>query len=72
MEELKRFLEENAGNLVVINMFDREDKSVNVDYVLANMDKVWCEKNNVGKDSAIFVLSGEYEGIYCVEKGARF
>lgn len=68
MEELKRFLEENAGNLVVINMFDREDKSVNVDYVLANMDKVWCEKNNVGKDSVIFVLSGEYDGIYCVEK----
>ena len=71
MEELKRFLEENAGNLVVINMFDREDKSVNAEYVLANMDKVWCEKNNVGEYSAIFVLSGEYEGIYCVEKSEK-
>lgn len=68
MEELKRFLEENAGNLVVINMFDREDKSVNVDYVLANMDKVDCGKNNVGEYSAILNLIGEYEGIYCVEK----
>lgn len=71
MEELKRFLEENAGNLVVINMFDREDKSVNVDYVLANMDKVYCGKNNVGEYSAILNLIGEYEGIYCVEKSEK-
>ena len=71
MEELKRFLEENAGNLVVINMFDREDKSVNVDYVLANMDKVDCGKNNVGEYSAILNLIGDYEGIYCVEKSEK-
>ena len=71
MEELKRFLEENAGNLVVINMFDREDKSVNVDYVLGNMDKVDCGKNNVGEYSAILNLIGEYEGIYCVEKSEK-
>lgn len=71
MEELKRFLEENAGNLVVTNMFDREDKSVNVDYVLANMDKVDCGKNNVGEYSAILNLIGDYEGIYCVEKSEK-